>query len=231
MPESLYDFHARVDEFQQDSLPHAGDLVTRASLTDKVAPDGSLRPFHGSTVIYGLTDAEKLALAHRQTLLHHLCAPCLAEPLEPASFHLTLHDLISGTNLPDVSARVARTIRQAEDLLQAIRQENTPPVQVVSTHAFSMVNTSVVMGFAPQTEADCERLMVLYERFHAVVPLQWGLTPHVTLAYYRPGCYGQETLHALQEAIRRMEDLPPLQLTLHPERLFCRRFSDMNHYF
>ena len=31
-------------------------------------------------------------------------------------------------------------------------------------------------------------------------------------------------------AIREAEALPPLRLTLSPDRLFHRRFSDMNHY-
>lgn len=231
MPETLATFHARVDGFTGDSLPHEGGLVTRESLNAKVAPEGGLRPFYGNTVIYELDDASKLALSQRQVLLHHRAGWCLAEPLAPETFHITLHDLVNGPEEAAVAAGIARTEGQALGLLEALRREGMPPIRMVSTHVFSMVATSVVMGFAPQTEADCAALMGLYERFHTVVPLGWGLTPHVTLAYYRPGGYGRETVDALNRAVCEAEALPPIRLTLAPERLVYRRFSDMNHYF
>lgn len=231
MPETLAAFHARVDGFTADSLPHEGGLVTRGSLTAKVGPDGALRSFFGNTVIYELDDASKLALSRRQVLLHHHAGWCLAEPLAPEAFHITLHDLVNGPEEAALAADVARAEGEALSLLDALRREGIPPIRMVSTHAFSMVNTSVVMGFAPETEADCAALMGLYERFHAVVPLGWGLTPHVTLGYYKPGEYGRETVDTLNHVIREAEALPPIRLTLAPEGLVCRRFSDMNHYF
>lgn len=231
MPETLAAFHARVDGFTADSLPHEGGLVTRDILTAKVDPDGGLRPFYGNTVIYELDDASKLALSQRQVLLHHRAGWCLAEPLAPETFHITLHDLVNGVDEAAVAAEVARTQTQALALLEALRREGTPPIRMVSTHVFSMIATSVVMGFAPETEADCAALMGLYERFHAVMTLGWGLTPHVTLAYYKPGGYGREAVDALNRAICEAEKLAPIRLTLAPERLVYRCFSDMNHYF
>ena len=231
MPESLSAFHARVDGFTADSLPHEGGLVTRESLTAKVGHDGGLRPFYGNTVIYGLDNGAKLALARRQVLLHHHAGWCLAAPLAPDAFHITLHDLTSSADRVAAEDAVARTEPQAVALLDALRREGIPPIRMVSTHVFSMVATSVVMGFAPETEADCAALMGLYERFHTVVPLDWGLTPHVTLAYYRPGSYGREAVDALNHVIRLSEGLPPICMTLSPERLVYSRFSDMNHYF
>lgn len=231
MPESLSAFHARVDGFTGDSLPHEGGLVTRESLKAKVGPDGSLRPFFGNTVIWELDDEARAALARRQELLYRHAGGCLAAPLTPASFHITLHDL---TNSPDDAAAagmIAGTEAQALTLMETLRREGIPLIRMVSTRVFSMVATSLVAGFAPETEADCAALMALYERFHAVVPLGWGLTPHATLAYYRPGEYGPETVERLEEAIRRTDALPPLRLTLRPERLAYRRFSDMNCYF
>lgn len=231
MPETLVAFHARVDGFAADSLPHEGGLVTRESLMAKVRPDGTLRPFFGNTVIWELDDAAKLALCRRQTLLHHHAGWCLAEPLAPETFHITLHDLVSGPAEDVIAADAALARTQALALLDALRREGIPPIRLISTHVFSMVNTSVVMGFAPETEVDCAALMGLYERFHAVVPLGYGLTPHATLSYYRPGQYGREAVDALNQVIRQAESLPPVRLTLAPEALAYRRFSDMNHYF
>lgn len=231
MAESLAAFHARVDGFSVDSLPHAEGLTTRGSLTVKVGPDGSLRPFFGNTVLWELDGEAKLALCQRQTLVHHRAGGCLAQPLAPQTFHVTLHDLVSGPDPAAIAADMARAEQQTLALLDALRREGIPPIRMVSTHVFSMVATSVVMGFAPETEGDCAALMALYERFHEVLPLSWLLTPHVTLAYYRPGQYGQDAVDALSQAFAESAALPPIRITLQPGALVLRRFSDMNHYF
>lgn len=230
MAETLTAFHARVDGFQRSSLPQDGWLTTRDGLRDKVDDAGALRPFYGSTVIYDLDDGAKLALAFRQAMLCCSCGVCLAEPLDPASFHITLHDLTSSADEHTARADVRRTRAAAEALMAALRAEGLPPIRMVSTHVFSMVSTSVVQGFAPETEADCAALMGLYERFHQVAPLGWGLTPHVTLGYYRPGTYGPEATGALAETFRRADQLPPLRLTLTGEKLAYCLFEDMNTY-
>lgn len=231
MPETLHEFHARVDGFTADSLPHAGGLTTRESLTAKVSPLGALCPFFGNTVIWELDAVSKLALSQRQVLLHHRAGWCLAEPLAPDTFHITLHDLVNGPEEAAIAARAAQAAQQAQALLDTLQAEGFPSIHMAGTHVFSMVNTSLVMGFAPETEADCAALMGLYERFHAVVPLDWGLTPHATLAYYKPGSYDQGTVDALRTAIAQAEALPLVRLTLRPEMLFLRQFSDMNHYY
>ena len=57
MPETLREFHQRVDGFMLDSLPREGGLVTREPLREKVGPDGRMLPFFGNTMIYDLPDA------------------------------------------------------------------------------------------------------------------------------------------------------------------------------
>ena len=89
MPETLTAFHARVDGFTHESLPRTGCLVTRESLRDKVSPEGALRPFHGNTVIWELAEDAKRALSRHQALLYRRAGSCLAEPLDPAAFHIT----------------------------------------------------------------------------------------------------------------------------------------------
>lgn len=230
MPETLREFHDRVDGFTADSLPHDGPLVTRDSLQAKVAPDGTLRPFFGNTLIYRLTDESKLALARRQTLLHHRCGYALAEPLQPDTFHITLHDLVNGPDEGSIERDLVYAELRTRCLLDILANDMPPVIRLRSTHVFSMVNTSVVMGFEPVTEQDCDILMKLYEYFHSVVPLNWGLTPHVTLAYYKPGVYGPETVDALRQVIREAEELPPVEVALSFADLCYATFSDMNHY-
>ena len=230
MPETLRQFRARVDGFTHDSLPHQGGFMTRESLRDKVSPEGTLTPFFGSTVIWELDDASRQALAEHQALLYDRCAACLAEPLRPDTFHVTLHDLVSDPDALAIETDAARTAAQAEAILASQRAAGFPAVHLRSTAMFSMVATSMVMGFAPQTEADCAVLMGLYEAFHAVQPLAWQLTPHVTLAYYRPGEISAQAGSALRSAIAASAALPPVSVVLQPEQLRVSRFRDMNHY-
>ena len=231
MPETLREFHLRVDGFMHDSLPREGGFVTREPLREKVAPDGLMLPFFGNTMIYDLPDSVKVHIGSMQTLLHHLCSPFLAEPLSTDTLHLTLHDLLNGVDEGALRDGVAETGRQAVAILAEQRGEIAPPVHLRSVAAFNMVNGSVALGFAPETEADCARIMSLHARYQDVVRLSYPLTPHVTLAYYRPGCYGRDMVDALAEALRRINALPPVQLTLSAAMLHYRRFSDMNHYF
>ncbi|MBR6525565.1 MAG: hypothetical protein IKT57_06305 [Clostridia bacterium] len=230
MVESLQTFHDRVDGFQRDSLPHEYGFSTSAGLEAKVDAWGGLKPYFGNTVIYELDNEVKVALSKRQVLLHHRISECLAVPISPETFHITLHDLISSSDEYVIAKEVKHTGECAKALLEEIKERGIPPIRMVSTHVFSMVNTSIVMGFAPEREKDCGTLMALYERFHAVKPLSWGLTPHVTLAYYKPGYYNQEWTKRINGVFHEAESMPPVRITLSPEALFYRTFRDMNTY-
>ena len=231
MPETLREFHQRVDGFMHDSLPKEGSFVTREPLKEKVAPDGRMLPFFGNTMIYDLPDTVKVMIGSMQTQLHHQCGWFLAEPLSTDTLHLTLHDLLNGVDEAALRDGVAATGARAQAILADMRREIAPPIRLTSQAAFNMVNGSVALGFAPDTEADCAAIMALHARYQDVVRLNYPLTPHVTLAYYKPGAYGREMVDALDEALRRINALPPVRLALPADMLHYRRFSDMNHYF
>jgi hypothetical protein len=72
--------------------------------------------------------------------------------------------------------------------------------------------------------------MALHKRFQRVVALNYPLTPHVTLAYYRPGMYGPETVADLRRALEKISKLPKVQLSLTAETLHYRVFRDMQRY-
>lgn len=230
MPETLRDFHARVDGFQRDSLPHAGGLTTKPLLVEKVAPDGTLLPFFGNTMIFDLAADAQLAIARMQLLLHHRCAAMLAEPLAPATLHMTLHDLLNGVDAAALAEAVHQTGVQAKALLADIRASQPPALHLTSTLAFNMTSGSVALGFAPDTESDCAQLMALHARYQAVVALDYLLTPHVTLAYFRPGSYGPDMVAALADALAHINALPKVHITLTAADLHYYRFQDMNTY-
>ena len=230
MPETLAQFHARVDDFQHDSLPRDGWLTTKPLLVEKVGPDGGLRPFFGNTMIFDLPAETKLTIARMQLILHHRCGHFLAQPLTPDTLHMTLHDLLNGVNEDALADPVRRTGSQARALLARMREEALPPVRLTSTAAFNMVNGSVCLGFAPDTEADCAILMGMHARFQDVVALDYPLTPHVTLAYYQPGAHGPDRVEALSRALHTINALPPVHITVDANCLHYCLFTSMNNY-
>ena len=88
------------------------------------------------------------------------------------------------------------------------------------------VQYGIVLGLAPTDEETALRLDAMYTALESVVPLGYGLTPHITMAYFRPGRYGREQLQALRNALRPVA----LEVSLDCGRLVYQTFSNMNHY-
>lgn len=228
--ETLAEFHARVDGFTHDSLPRDGRFTTKPLLVEKIAPTGTLLPFFGNTMIFDLPADVQLSIARMQLILHHRCGGLLAEPLAPSTLHMTLHDLLNGVDAATLAEPVRQTGEQAKALLASIRAAHIPPIRLTSTAAFNMTNGSAALGFAPDTEADCAAIMGMHARFQDVVALNYPLTPHVTLAYYKPGSYGPEAVHALSAALAAINSLPKVHITVDAQCLHYYRFEDMNTY-
>ena len=228
--ESLHEFHARVDGFQRDSLPHGGPFTTKPLLVEKVAPNGNLLPFFGNTMIFDLPMDVQLQIARLQLILHHRCSPMLAEPLAPCTLHMTLHDLLNGVDESALREPVRRTGEQAKALLAQQRAAGITPIRLTATLAFNMTGGSVALGFAPDTEEDCAALMAMHAAYQDVVALNYPLTPHVTLAYFRPGTYSPEDVARLAEALREINVLPKVRITVGAECLHYYTFEDMNTY-
>ncbi|MBQ7886639.1 MAG: hypothetical protein IJ313_07070 [Clostridia bacterium] len=92
---------------------------------------------------------------------------------------------------------------------------------------------SAVLAFEPAAEADCSALMDMYVQLYQAVPLNHGLTPHVTIAYYRPdeNGYGEDVTRALQQVIDEVNAAyrgREIVLSMDALRYCC--FTDMNHY-
>ncbi len=228
--ETLHEFHARVDGFQRDSLPHEGSLITKPLLVEKVAADGLLLPFFGNTMIFDLPARTQLQIARLQLILHHRCGWMLAAPLAPATLHMTLHDLLNGVDEATLSEPVHQTGKQARAILAGQRAEDQPPIRLTSTLAFNMTNGSVCLGFAPDTEEDCSRLMSMHAAYQDVVALNYPLTPHVTLAYFRPGSYGPDEVAQLAAALAEINALPKIRIEMDAHCLHYYTFQDMNTY-
>lgn len=214
-----------LDDYIRNSLPDYGDFATNPNLTKKVDTQGHFLPFRGNTTVFLLSQETKTQLRALQRELYEQAGGLLSDPLEPDTFHMTLHDLVNGSpqdpTLPEkmaiAEARVKALLAQWRDL---------PPLRMKTTRLFNMVNTSIVLGLRPADAESWRRLDELYLALEAVVPLGYGLTPHITMAYFRPGTYSQEALLPLRGALQNVE--PELELPM--ENLVFQTFEDMNHY-
>lgn len=227
--ETLADFRRRTDAFIWDSFPQ-GELCTHPQLCAKVcAESGELRPFWGNTVVFCLPEPVRRWLGDVQDLLYAQAADLLAARLAGDSLHITLHDLVSGADREQVQNEVARTREQARRLVaELVRREED--LHLRPTAAFNMVNTSLVLGFEPAEETTCSRLMEGYALLHQVRRLDYQLTPHVTLAYYRPGCMDAAAVGRLRALAAQINAQWKPEITLNTRMLAYQEFSDMNRY-
>src|SRR5699024_741804 len=91
------------------------------------------------------------------------------------------------------SEALARDMERVKDQVLPLLQiwQNEPPLQMRATRTFNLVHTSVVLGLEPSDADSWRQLDRMYQELEAVVPLGYGLTPHITLAYYKPGSYSE----------------------------------------
>lgn len=213
-----------LEHYIGDSVP-GGFFTTNSSLSNKVDPDGSFRPFFGSTVVFSLDACTKLALAGLQRGLYCEVGHMLSQPLTADTFHMTLHDLVNGSVH---SEALARDMERVKDQVLPLLQiwQNEPPLQMRATRTFNLVHTSVVLGLEPSDADSWRQLDRMYQELEAVVPLGYGLTPHITLAYYKPGSYSEADAARLRAALGPSE----LELLLPMQALTYQSFWDMNHY-
>lgn len=214
-----------LDDYVWRSLPDWGDFATNPNLTKKADPSGGLLPFRGNTVVFLLDAQTRAALSKLRDELYSRAGWMLSQPLTEDTFHMTLHDLENGPpEDADLPRRMALAQQKAEPILAAWRDQQ--PLRMRAGWMFNMVNTSIVLGLIPADDDSRERLGRMYRELERVRPLGYALTPHITLAYYRPGTYDPGALMQLRSALRPVE----LEVSLRMEELVLQEFSDMNHY-
>lgn len=214
-----------LDDYICRSMPQWGTFETNPNLRKKVAPEGKLLPYVGNTVVFLLEDDTKTRLRQLQESLYQAAPDMLAEPLQMSTLHMTLHDLANGC--PDqwgLHEYMRQTEKQAAEMI--CQWKDREPLRMKATWLFNMVNTSVVLGLAPADGDSWRRLDAMYTELESVVSLGYALTPHITMAYFRPGTYNQEQVHRLSSALRQVE----LDVSLSMENLVLQNFADMNHY-
>lgn len=228
----LYDYIGKslpecAEDGAGDSRTIEGKLcafTTNPNLRQKVK-GRTLLPFYGNTAVFLLDEDTKNVLSRYQEELYDKAGWMLAEKLKPATFHMTLHDLENGPELSEaLENRMKKAQEEAGPLLR--KWQGHPPLKMEATWLFNMVNTSIVLGLAPADQDSGKRLDEMYLALNSVVPLKHALTPHITMAYYRPDTYTAYDLNCLKAALHPVN----LQITLRMEDLVLQNFTDMNSY-
>ena len=114
--------------------------------------------------------------------------------------------------------------KQAKNLLQ--QWYKLPALKMRTTCTFNMVNTSIVLGLKPADSGSWKQLDDMYCALETVKTLGYALTPHITMAYFRPGNYNQTQLEVLRKVLSPVD----MEIELRMENLVCQNFYSMNHY-
>ena len=214
-----------LDDYIWRSLPMQSDFRTNTNLRKKVNEQGNFLPFYGNTVVFDLDEATKTALLSLQEELYRKAGWMLAQKLDSETFHMTLHDLVNAPELTDaLRYRMQEAEVKAKPILESWKEQQ--PLRMKATWLFNMVNTSIVLGLAPADERTWCSLDEMYTELDSVVHLGYALTPHITMAYFKPGTYTQYDLSYLRQALNPVE----LAVELRMEKLHYQVFQDMNHY-
>ena len=212
-----------LDDYIWRSLPD-GSFSTNPNLSKKVAPDGTILPYYGNTMVFLLPDNVKHELKRLRDGLYAAAPGMLAAPLREETFHMTLHDLANSPDRAEAEALMPEAEARAREIGAGFG--DFAPIAMRGTWTFNMVNTSVVLGLAPVSAEGRERLAGMYRALEAAAPLGYALTPHITLAYFRPGEYGPGEVARLRAALGPAG----VEVELRAENLVLQRFTDMNSY-
>ena len=172
-----------------------------------------------------MNEESKHHLQSLQEQLYKAAGWMLSQKLDPGTFHMTLHDLVNGPELTDeLKFRMQEAEAKVKPVLESWKSKC--PLCLKATWLFNMVNTSIVLGLAPVDEDSWNRLSEMYRAMENIVPLGYAMTPHITIAYLKPGNWSAYDLNFLRQALFPVE----LEVKMYTEDLHYQEFSDMNHY-
>ncbi len=217
--------------------PIRGSFHTADSLISKVRSDGGYAPFPGSTAVFRPGKKCLRIIRMMQSVLRGKLEETgmLADVLPASVIHMTLHDLVSpeirvSRSEEEYEREIADSIKRAAGIVEDIRREYAGRrITMVSDRIVNMVSKSLVLLLKPQTEQDYELLLEMYRRFDVIRELPYPLTPHITLAYFKPGMLDGDQLGRVVELAQIHPDNAPV-FEFCSESLTAQRFSDMRTY-
>lgn len=216
--------------------PICGQFSTGSGLSLKVDGTGNYVPFQGSTVVFRPEERCIQKAAELQRFLHCQLdqTGMLANPLPLDTVHMTLHDLYSpengGCSGEAYACLVEESLNSAAELVEGIHREFAGcQISMAADRIVNMVSKSLVLLLRPAEEQDFKLLLEWYRRFDCIVPLSYPLTPHITLAYYRPGMLDGNRLGKAVSRVQIQPECRPV-FAFGVEKLAAQRFLDMQTY-
>ena len=229
--ENYQDFLQRVNSYH----PHILFNTQRCFVPDeervvkKVNHDGTFRSFYGDAVVFKINQHEQQQVKLIAKELYKNFTDCFAEQVKSETYHVTLHDLVSSNELTQIAVGMFKNELAIKD---AFRGDNFPhnPIKMRSAYLLNMVNTSIVLVLIPSTEADYKALIQLKRIFQEISPLDYPLTPHITLAYFSRAGFDQNKAAELSTFAAKLYNKPK-HFSLQIDDLFYQKFISMNHYY
>ena len=182
-------------------------------------------------MVFNLSEVQKKIIFERYIKLLYEAVPhCFAEMLQEHTLHMTLHDLNASAEYDyDVMENMFETEVLMVRLIEAL-EVKPQTISMITTCAFNMVNTSLVLGLRPATEEDYEKLMYLYCNIDSIRSLPYPFTPHITLAYFNREGFGIEEIREIERILNVLNRVC-FEVPLSIENLYYQKFISMNDYF
>ena len=232
----LFDYDQRTAWKHQ---PIRGFFHTADGLRNKVDESGGYVRFPGTTAVFRAdkTCCQAIQLIQRALGSRLEDTGMLAYPLPASTIHMTLHDLISPEkcacdpgNREQYEKEMADSLDRAAKAAADIQRDFAGRKIIMrADRIVNMVAKSLVLLLRPQTEEDFALLLEMYRRFDPIVSLPYPLTPHITLAYFRPGPLDGDRLGAAVDLAQINPD-ETLAFDFCPEGLTAQVFRDMASY-
>ena len=205
--------------------PIQGRMPTDPNLARMVDPAGRFLPTPGLAAVFrpgkflsGIISLMK-DMVYEQLEESHM----LADPLPASSLHMTVHEMAAP------GGDVRESLETAQRITEEIRRVYAG--RRIVLHADRIVNMlsgSLALLLEPEGEEDWNILTDIYRRYDRVVPLPYPLTPHITLAYFRPGMLDGDRLG---EAVRYMQvEGEKLDFAFDMDSLTVQRYTDLTDF-
>ena len=228
--ENYQEFLDRINSYRTPELFDTQKcFIPAEGVLEKVNQDGTFRQFYGDTVVFKINPSEQEYASRIAEGLYNNFSDLFAERIGAETYHVTLHDLVSGNDLSQIAMQIFKNELAIIDAFRAYNVSHNP-IKMKSAYLLNMVNTSIVLVLTPASEADYEALMQLKRILQIISPLSYPLTPHITLAYFGRSEIDKDKVAALSRLAAELYT-ESLHFSLHIDDLFYQKFVNMNHYY
>lgn len=227
--ENYDEFLNRINSFEKTKIDFGRTYFTgNRSIAHKVDRDNTFKNFYGDTVVFDLDKATKAVISLLVDSLYEATPQCFCERLVSDTFHMTLHDLSNSDVLQNISDEMFYNELKIIKAKNQIEKLGNHRIRMKSNAIFNMVNTSLVLGLYPIDGNNYIKLMELYSIINDIKPLNYPLTPHITLAYYNVNGFDLSSASILISEVEKHNNNIDFEINLGD--LYYQKFTNMNNY-